>query len=69
MAVRAAALAPWRPTRALVTQIDTNASRHGSVNLDEEMMNIIPISAGFNAMSRFITTDELLDKIINAWAL
>lgn len=52
--------------RALVTQIDTQRQSVMGVNLDEEMMGIIRFQQAFNAMSRFITTqDELLDKIIN----
>lgn len=52
--------------RALVTQIDTQRQSVMGVNLDEEMLSIIQFQQAFNAMSRFITTqDELLDKIIN----
>ncbi|WP_029166079.1 flagellar hook-associated protein FlgK [Aminiphilus circumscriptus] len=52
--------------RALVNQIETQRQSVMGVNLDEEMMDIILFNQAFNAMSRFITTqDEILDKIIN----
>lgn len=52
--------------RALVEQIETERQSVMGVNMDEEMMDIILFNQAFNAMSRFITTqDEILDKIIN----